>query len=480
VQARIKPLAFNGTDRPISLLGRVQDTSNFYFVRMSNSNTIEIRKKISGSTTTLASKSFTVATGTWYTVKLVMNGSALSCYVNDTLQLSATDTSLSSGKIGFNMVSCSAEIDDVIVDDASSSTTSTTSATSATATSTTVPTATPVTSTSVATPTNTPTQTPTTSVSAGQPNFNPVGFCNNGTTVTGGAAGQTVYVSSAAELETYSDVETPYTIYITGSFALDGMSTHIRSNKTVIGVGNVTLSGGGLYLYKASNVIIRNLTITGSTEDNVGIHYSNNIWIDHCTFSDSSDGNIDITQASDYITISWCKFFYTVDNGHNFVNLIASSDSDNGSQYHVTFHHNWWGQLCQERMPSVRFGRAHVYNNYYNATGNNYCVRTRIEAECRVENNFFENVQNPWEQYVTGSGTQGKLYAANNNVSYGDTTNGVTWTGNLTGSDGTSRVMLPGTDSVFAAPYTYSLDSASNVKSIVTNYAGATKGPFAN
>ncbi len=308
------------------------------------------------------------------------------------------------------------------------------------------------------------------------PDFSAIGFCNNGVNITGGAAGPTVYVGSEAELVQYSDVNSPCTIYITNSFGLSGMSTHVRANKTVIGVGNVVLSGGGLYLYRSTNVIIRNLTISGSTEDDIGIHYSDHVWIDHCTLVDASDGSIDITQSSDYLTISWCKFSYNTDSGHDFVNLIASSDSDNGSQYHTTFHHNWWSTHCVERMPSVRFGRAHMFNNYYNAPGNNYCVRTRKEAECRVENNFFENVKNPWEQYITGaSDTQGKLFAANNNVPFLGASFGVTWSGTTTNKDGTIRVMIPGTDSVFTPSYSYPLDPAAQVPDLVTNWAGAGK-----
>jgi pectate lyase len=307
------------------------------------------------------------------------------------------------------------------------------------------------------------------------PDFSAVGFCNDGRTITGGAGGPTVYVGSEAELQSYSQVNTPYIIYVTNSFALSSMNTHIYPNKTVIGVGNVVLSGGGLYLYRSTNTIIRNLTISGSSEDNIGIHYSHHIWIDHCTLIDATDGSIDITQSSDYLTISWCKFLYTVDSGHDFVNLIAANDGENGSQYHTTFHHNWWSTLCAERMPSVRFGRVHCFNNYYNAPGNNYCVRTRIEAECRVENNFFENVKNPWEQYITGSGTQGKLFAANNNVPFLGTGYGVTWSGTTTNKDGTIRVMIPGTDSVFTPSYSYTYDSALQVPNLVTNWAGAGK-----
>ena len=317
------------------------------------------------------------------------------------------------------------------------------------------------------------------------PNFGPIGFCNDSATITGGAAGPPVYVGSEADLQTYSQARGPYTIYITNSFPLTSMDTHIYSNKTVIGVGNIVLTGGGLYIYRMHNIIVRNLTIAGSVEDDIGIHYSDHIWIDHCTLIDASDGDIDITQSSDYITLSWCKFLYTTDHGHDFVNLIAASDADNGTQYHTTFHHDWWSTLCIERMPSVRFGHVHCFNNFYDASvngviTNNYCVRTRIDAQLLVENNWFQNVQNPWEQYITGaSGTQGLLFATNNNVGFLDTSYNVRWSGTHTNKDGTIDVMVPGTDTVFTPPYSYTLDNASDVPNIVTNNAGAQAGPFA-
>ena len=38
---------------------------------------------------------------------------------------------------------------------------------------------------------------------------------------------------------------------------------------------------------------------------------SHHVWFDHDDISDGSDGNLDITHASDYITISWTKFHYS-------------------------------------------------------------------------------------------------------------------------------------------------------------------------
>jgi len=247
------------------------------------------------------------------------------------------------------------------------------------------------------------------------------------------------------------------------------MDTHVRNNKTLIGSNHVVLSGGGLYLHTATNVIIRNLTITGSSEDGIGLHFSKNVWIDHCTITDSSDGALDITQQSDNITVSWCHFYYSSPSlSHRLASLIASSDSDTGD-YRVTYHHNWWGTNVQERMPSNRFGRVHVFNNYYNAPANNYCVRTRIDAESLIENNWFENVKNPWEVYLT-SGTPGKVFVS------GNTLVNTTFVGN--GSD----VIIPsGNDPVFdpSLTYSYALENAATIPNTVTNNAGANRGLFA-
>ncbi|HEX3048790.1 MAG TPA: LamG-like jellyroll fold domain-containing protein, partial [Bacillota bacterium] len=95
VEARVKVDNFNGSNRAY-VCARYKDGNNYYTASLM-SNTIEIRKKLSGSSSTLVSKSYTIATGTWYTVKLVVNGSNISMYINGTLQLNATDSSITSG-----------------------------------------------------------------------------------------------------------------------------------------------------------------------------------------------------------------------------------------------------------------------------------------------------------------------------------------------------------------------------------------------
>jgi len=305
------------------------------------------------------------------------------------------------------------------------------------------------------------------------PDFSEMGFAGAGFNLTGGEGGQVVTVTTGAELKAYSDSNTKYIIYVSGELSVAGMDTHVRSHKTIIGLGtNATLNGGGLYMYNASNIIVRNLTIKNSTDDNIGITSgSSRVWIDHCTFYDSADGGMDIVKGADYVTVSWCKFYYTNPaNTHRFVNLVGASDGDGSrdmGKLRVTFHHNWWSTLCKERMPSVRYGRAHVFNNYFNAPGNNYCIRTRLYAESRIENNFFENVKNPWEVYLT-SGTPGKVFVSGN-VLVNTTSAG----------NGSDVIIPPGTDAVFTPSYSYPLQNAADIPAVVMEHAGAGRGPFA-
>ena len=302
----------------------------------------------------------------------------------------------------------------------------------------------------------------------------PDGFATVGGNVTGGIGGQEVTVTTGAELKKYADSVAPYVIYVSGKLALKGMEANVRSNKTIIGLGaDAQLEGGGLYLYNASNVIIRNLTIKGSIEDGMGLLLAKNVWIDHCTFQDAKDEHLGIRRASDNITVSWCKFFYSSPAKHALACLLGSSDdeTDNEGKLHVTFHHNWFGENVRERMPSVRFGTVHVYNNYYNAKGNVYCVRSRLSAQTRIENNYFEDVANPWEVYITNPAhVVGKVFAKDNleiNTVWGKTT--------TNSKNGITVMIVPGTDQVFTPPYAYMPEAAATVKNSVMNGAGAGK-----
>ena len=93
VQARVKPTAFNGSNR-----FRVQSSTSYYYLALRSNNTVELKRLEGGSSTTLDTASVPVAAGSWYTVRLEVTGSTLRGYVNGALLTEATDTRFRSGR----------------------------------------------------------------------------------------------------------------------------------------------------------------------------------------------------------------------------------------------------------------------------------------------------------------------------------------------------------------------------------------------
>jgi len=285
---------------------------------------------------------------------------------------------------------------------------------------------------------------------------------------TGGSGGTVVTVSNAADLEYYAESSTnPYIILISGTIDI-GSSIEIRSNKTLRGLdSNATLIGQLGFQNRDSNIIIERLNITNPYDygegDGVGIKQEiSNVFITKCTFYDCMDGCLDISNESDLITVSWCKFYYTFDSGHNFSNLIGSSDKQTGDRgkLRVTMHHNWWTTLCKERMPRVRYGQVHVYNNYYSDLLNGgYCIGVGVESHLRVENNYFNRVPMPWKDYYSSTGyPAGEIGWNDGNVFFDCSV--PTWAANQY-------------DTIFTPPYSYTPDDAARIPCIVQYGAGA-------
>jgi len=207
------------------------------------------------------------------------------------------------------------------------------------------------------------------------------------------------------------------------------------SNTTIVGLDkHATIRGGwfdirGTASANRINIIVRNLTFEDTYDcfpawsptdgalgswnalyDSISLRDSNHVWIDHNTFKDIEtadsglphyfgvlyqvhDGLLDITNASNYVTVSWNRF-----ENHDKVMLIGSSDNapaDVG-KLKVTLHHNLFEDLGQ-RAARVRFGQVHIYNNYYkigNADNYVYSWGVGIESAIYAENNFFRVKKN--------------------------------------------------------------------------------------
>ena len=180
----------------------------------------------------------------------------------------------------------------------------------------------------------------------------------------------------------------------------------LKSNTTLIGAdANAGLVNGHIILSNVSQIIIRNLRIQnpcdvgpvwdptdGSTGnwnaayDAIGISGSDHVWIDHNAFTDAPvtdnylpienghvkqchDGAVDITNASDYVTVSY--------------------------NVRVTFSNNVF-RAIQSRAPRVRFGQVHLFNNYYvgsktaDVYKNSYSVGPGANAKILSNANVFE------------------------------------------------------------------------------------------
>jgi pectate lyase len=277
----------------------------------------------------------------------------------------------------------------------------------------------------------------------------PTGF---GAGTTGGGSASPVTVTTSSALISNMQASGARVIRVSGMISISGMQD-VASNKTIIGVGSGSgITGGGLDVDGVSNVIIQNLNFRNWGDDAINLQDgSTRVWIDHNTFTNGNDGAVDIKRASDFVTVSWNRFF-----GHDKTMLLGHSDG-NGSQdrghLRVSYHHNWFDGTNQ-RHPRVRFGNpVHVYNNYYGGVGD-YGVASTMEAGVLVENNSFENTESPCE-LGQGSSPAGALSARGNQF----VNSGACATGG----------------SVRGIPYSYSLDSAGSVKSIVQGGAGTGK-----
>ncbi|HVU71224.1 MAG TPA: hypothetical protein VHD63_29115, partial [Ktedonobacteraceae bacterium] len=293
---------------------------------------------------------------------------------------------------------------------------------------------------------------------AGAPADPLVGY---GAGTTGGAGGPTVTVSSLSALESAVSGSSAKIVKVSGTITGD-TDVKVGSNTSIIGVGSTAaLVGISLNLDSVSNVIIQNLSISyvlASDTTGDAIHLqdgTSHVWIDHNNlFSDMNhgkdyyDGLIDITHAADYVTISWNRL-----HDHYKVSLVGHSDS-NGSEdtghLHVTYHHNWFYNV-NSRLPSLRFGTGHVYNNYFQNVGDS-AVHSRMGAQMLIQNNVFRSV----DTAITTTGDSSEDgYANASGNDYGGATVDITQVGSFT-----------------QAPYNYTLDATSAVIDEVTAYSG--------
>ncbi|KAF2855636.1 polysaccharide lyase family 1 protein, partial [Plenodomus tracheiphilus IPT5] len=281
---------------------------------------------------------------------------------------------------------------------------------------------------------------------------------NGGT--KGGAGGPTTTVSTLPQLSAAANSTGPLNIVVQGAIS-GAAKVQVSSDKTIVGKTGSSLTGIGLTILGQKNVIVRNMKISkvlAAYGDGITIQLSTNVWVDHCDLSgddtvgkDTYDGLVDLSHAADWVTIS-----NTYLHNHSKGTLVGHSDknaAEDTGHLRVTYANNHFYKVAS-RGPLLRFGTAHILNNYYNeqSTG----VNTRMGAQALVEGNVFENSGKKMV-YTESSAEVG--YAVVVDTIFG----------------GQSANTAPaGTLSASSIPYTYTPLSAENVKAAVTKEAGQT------
>ena len=309
----------------------------------------------------------------------------------------------------------------------------------------------------------------------------PVGFASmnirdeNGT--TGGTGGQVIRVSDYATLETtlrdlrsdHFPSQAPTVLILSGTINKSGSEImYIKdcSNLTVIGEGvaGAKFVGFGFEVEVSHNIIIRNIEFSDCSNDGIDIRdpETHHIWVDHCTFNDgadqdstasSHDGALDYKREATHVTFSWNHFY-----NHSKTCLFGHTDNEPADTIMCgTYHHNWF-EKTRQRHPRVRFGKAHVFNNFFD--GNDlYAVASTQEADVLMESNYFLDV--PYPSYCGYMESDPGDLIERNNI-----------------YDNSGAPQTRGTAFEASAYYGYIPDDPSLIPDLLRQYAGSGKMSF--
>lgn len=261
----------------------------------------------------------------------------------------------------------------------------------------------------------------------GQDISQPVGWCTQGGGVTGGGNASPVTVTNYNDFKNALLSTTDKVIFVSGTITIPAsgrIDIKDLSDKTIFGLPgskivstDMTKTGSGIfYMTRCVNFVMRNLIFEGpgayDTDgyDNLCVDNCQRIWVDHCEFHDGMDGNFDLKNMSDYISVTWCTFSYEKPpkaggpggaSDHRYTNLIGSSDgaTNDLDKLRITFQYCWWGEGCRERMPRIRYGKIHLINNLFTSSVSNHCIRAGFKADILAEGNYFDDQNLPIDEY---------------------------------------------------------------------------------
>jgi pectate lyase len=296
-------------------------------------------------------------------------------------------------------------------------------------------------------------------------------------TTTGGVGGKTTVVKTLAELEAWAAGREKNTtaeiLQISGKITASSsalITIKDGANITIEGLGKTgELQNVGLNIRDYNNVIVRNLTIHEVAYPNDALTLDNvqHGWVDRCELYskigdgitvDTYDGLLDIKKGSAYITISWNYLHH-----HMKCSLIGHTDNtgqqEEDGNIRVTYHHNWFSHT-DGRNPSLRFGAAHMFNNYFGEIAD-YGIAVRDGGHAKLENNIYHNVKLPMStDKFPVDGLPNGFICESGNV--------------LSGTTGAKVISQTGCDfwNPSTLPYAYTVDPVATLQATVQQNAG--------
>ncbi|KAM0418958.1 hypothetical protein ACHAPT_012116 [Fusarium lateritium] len=283
-----------------------------------------------------------------------------------------------------------------------------------------------------------------------------IGYCTQNGGTKGGAGGKQVTVKSLSELTAAASAAGAAIIFVEGSIS-GAAKVQVTSDKSIIGKKGSSLTGIGLTINGQKNVIVRNMKISkveNDYGDAITIQKSTNVWVDHCDLSaartgdkDFYDGLVDLSHAADWVTIS-----YTYLHDHSKGTLVGHSDknaAEDTGKLHVTYANNHFYNV-RSRGPLLRFGTAHLFNQYYDTMDTG--LNSRMGAQALIQSSVFENVG---KKAIFSESSKEIGYVVAEDVVLGGESQNTASKGTLT-----------------SVPYKYSLLGSGKVKSTVPGEAG--------
>ena len=204
-------------------------------------------------------------------------------------------------------------------------------------------------------------------------------------------------------------------ILVTGSFlTIDGLSALAPG---------ITLKGGGLYMHGnkgAHDVIVRGIRVRDAIDDGFRVAYGGyNIVIDHVSSQGAGDGNVDITESSHDVTVSWSIFVDPVSGKNSLLAYRASR---------LTMHHNLFME-AGDRNPDLAYDYSgaqasdttlDLWNNlvwdWFGGVG----TKVLYGARANVVNNYFYAPGGDNQDALVVCSAKGVPSAHQGDCNYGD------------------------------------------------------------